>query len=185
MARELLAGAHFEVVLQRLAAQLVENHNQFDNTVLIGLQPRGIYLALRLQKLLQTQLQRALPTGRLDITFYRDDFRRRNEPILPSALDIEFSIENQHVILVDDVFFTGRTVRSGLEAMQAFGRPDKVELLVLVDRKHSRHLPIAADYAGIKVDTRLNERVKVEWAETDGADKVWLFNQEESKKQDS
>ncbi|MCB0738716.1 MAG: bifunctional pyr operon transcriptional regulator/uracil phosphoribosyltransferase PyrR [Bacteroidetes bacterium] len=168
-------------MLKRLAAQLIENHNQFENTVLIGLQPRGIFLAVKIQKILEEQLQTIIPTGRLDITFYRDDFRRRNEPILPSALDIEFSIEDKNVILIDDVFYTGRSVRSGLEAMLAFGRPRKVELLVLVDRKYSRQLPVAADYSGIKVDTRTNERVKVEWQSTDGANKVTLLTELESK----
>lgn len=181
MAKVLLEGKRFEITLSRLSAELLENHSPFDNTVLIGLQPRGIYLALELQQRLEKQLNKSIPTGRLDITFYRDDFRRRDEPILPSALDINFSLEEKTVILIDDVFYTGRTVRSGLEAMMAFGRPKMVELLVLVDRKFSRHLPIQTDYSGIRVDTRLNERVKVEWKQTEGANRVQLLTEEESK----
>lgn len=181
MAKVLLEGKQFELTLNRLSAQLIENHDSFENTVLIGLQPRGIYLALAIQKRLEKHLNAKVPTGRLDITFYRDDFRRRNEPILPSALDIKFSIEDKNVVLIDDVFFTGRTVRSGLEAMLAFGRPAKVELLVLVDRRYSRHLPIQADYTGIKVDTRSNEKVRVKWAEADDEQGVWQLTEEESK----
>ncbi|MBI1183883.1 bifunctional pyr operon transcriptional regulator/uracil phosphoribosyltransferase PyrR [bacterium] len=181
MAKVLLQGNQFELTLNRLSAQLIENHGDFANTVLIGLQPRGIYLALALQKRLENKLQKTIPTGRLDITFYRDDFRRRDEPILPSALDIKFSIEGKNVVLIDDVFYTGRTVRSGLEAMLAFGRPAKVELLVLVDRRYSRHLPIQADYTGIKVDTRSNEKVKVKWPEIDGEYGVWQLTENESK----
>ena len=181
MAKVLLNETQFKLTLDRLAAQLIENHTDFEQTVLVGLQPRGIYLALAMQQKLERYYQKEIPTGRLDITFYRDDFRRRNEPILPSALDIKFSVEEKKVVLIDDVFFTGRTVRSGLEALQAFGRPSMVELMVLVDRKYSRHLPIQCDYSGIKVDTRSNEKVKVKWIETDGKMEVLLFTEEESK----
>lgn len=181
MAKVLLEGEQLEITLKRLSAQLIENHGNFKQSALIGLQPRGIYLALALQKRLEKFLKKKVVTGRLDITFYRDDFRRRNEPILPSALDINFSVEDKYVVLIDDVFYTGRTVRSGLEALQAFGRPAKVELLTLVDRRYSRHLPIQADYTGIKVDTRSNERVKVKWMETDGELGVWQLTEEESK----
>ena len=181
MAQVLLEGEQFEITLKRLSAQLIENHGAFEESALIGLQPRGIYLALAIQSKLEAFLGKKIPTGRLDITFYRDDFRRRNEPILPSALDINFSVEEKNVVLIDDVFYTGRTVRSGLEALQAFGRPSKVELLALVDRRYSRHLPIQADYTGIRVDTRFNERVKVKWEETDGECGVWQLTEEESK----
>ena len=181
MAKVLLQGEQFELTLNRLSAQLIENHESFDDSVLIGLQPRGIYLAIAIQQRLEAFYGKKIPTGRLDITFHRDDFRRRDEPILPSALDINFSIEGKNVVLIDDVFFTGRTVRSGLEAMQAFGRPAKVELMVLVDRRYSRHVPIQADYTGIKVDTRSNEKVKVRWPETDGTQGVWQLTEEESK----
>ncbi|MBI3141610.1 MAG: bifunctional pyr operon transcriptional regulator/uracil phosphoribosyltransferase PyrR [Bacteroidetes bacterium] len=180
MAKVLLEGALFELTLTRLAAQLVENHHDFSQSVLIGLQPRGIYLALALHHKLQGMLQREIAMGRLDVTFHRDDFRRRNLPLVPSALDINFSLEAKQVVLIDDVFYTGRTVRAGLEAMMAFGRPSKVELLVLVDRKYSRHLPIQADYIGIKVDTRTNEKVKVKWMESDGEQGVWLLTEDES-----
>lgn len=183
MAIVLLEKKRFELTLRRLAAELLENHGLFKNTVLIGLQPRGIYLASRLQSLLQSMGGIAhVPTGRLDITFYRDDFRRREGPILPSALDIKFDLEEKDVILIDDVLFTGRTVRSGLEAMLAFGRPSKVELLTLIDRRFSRQLPLEANYVGVEVDTRSDERVRVEWKEINGHDKVSLLTKSESEK---
>jgi pyrimidine operon attenuation protein/uracil phosphoribosyltransferase len=113
--------------------------------------------------------------GSLDITFYRDDFRRREKPIIPSVTNIDFSIENKQVILVDDVLFTGRTIRSGLDALLTFGRPTKVQLLVLIDRRFNRDLPIQADYIGKSVDTLFHEKVKVSWLEGDGEDKVELY----------
>lgn len=116
--------------------------------------------------------------GNLDITFFRDDFRRRERPLIPSITNLDFSIENKKVVLVDDVLYTGRTIRSGLDALMTFGRPSKVELLVLVDRRFRRDLPIQADYVGKAVDTLISERVSVEWKETEGADKVVLFTKE-------
>ena len=138
---------HFQVILNRLSHQLIENHGNFSNSVIIGLQPRGIYLANRLKKNLEEILgnSSSIQCGALDITFYRDDFRRREQPLLPSATNIDFIIENKKVILVDDVFFTGRTVRAGMDALLAFGRPQKVELLALIYRRFSRQLPIQPD----------------------------------------
>jgi pyrimidine operon attenuation protein/uracil phosphoribosyltransferase len=127
---------------------------------------------------LESILGKEIQCGNLDITFYRDDFRRREKPMIPSITNIDFSIENKRVILVDDVLYTGRTIRSGLDALLTFGRPSKVELLVLIDRRYSRDLPIQADYIGKTVDTQISERVSVEWKETEGADKVVLFTKE-------
>jgi pyrimidine operon attenuation protein/uracil phosphoribosyltransferase len=127
---------------------------------------------------LESILGKEVQCGNLDITFYRDDFRRREKPMIPSVTNIDFSIENKRVILVDDVLYTGRTIRSGLDALLTFGRPSKVELLVLIDRRYSRDLPIQADYIGKTVDTLKSERVSVEWKETEGEDKVVLFTKE-------
>ncbi len=172
----ILNSKHFELTINRLCYQLIENHHNFENSVIIGLQPRGILLAARLEKRLSKILNKEhIQCGSLDVTFYRDDFRRRETPILPSVTDIDFVIENKKVILVDDVLYTGRTVRSGLDAMMAFGRPSQVELLVLIDRRFSRHLPIQPDYIGKSVDSIASERVLVEWAEVEGEDKVMLF----------
>ena len=114
----------------------------------------------------------------LDITFHRDDFRRRETPLLPSITNIDFSIENKRIILIDDVLFTGRTIRAGLDALLTFGRPSQVQLLALIDRRFSRDLPIQADYIGKTVDTLASERVAVEWKESEGQDQILLFTKE-------
>lgn len=165
----------FDVTIKRLCHQLVEIHNDFKNTAIIGLQPRGIYLAHRIKKELETILKnKKINCGELDITFYRDDFRKKE--LIPNKTNIDFIIEDKNVVLVDDVLFTGRTIRAGLDAMLAFGRPKDVELLVLVDRRFSRHVPIQAKYAGITIDSIESQNVKVEWKETDGKDRVTLLN---------
>jgi pyrimidine operon attenuation protein/uracil phosphoribosyltransferase len=171
----IINSKQFHLTLTRLCYQLIENHNSFKNSVLIGLQPRGIYLAHRLGKMLGEINGSPVTTGSLDITFYRDDFRRREKPIMPSVTNIDFIIEGKKVILVDDVLYTGRTVRAGLDAMLAFGRPESVELLTLIDRRFSRNLPIQPNYIGKTVDSISEERVSVEWKETEGEDKVILF----------
>jgi pyrimidine operon attenuation protein/uracil phosphoribosyltransferase len=171
----ILNKRHFELTLHRLCYQLIESHNDFSNTVLIGLQPRGVHLVQRLKSQLEQILQHEIVCGNLDITFYRDDFRRRERPVIPSVTNINFVIEDKNVVLVDDVLFTGRTIRSGLDALLAFGRPKKVELLTLIDRRFRRDLPIQADYIGQTVDTLSTERVSVEWQEVEGEDKVVLF----------
>ena len=174
----ILNTRHFELTLNRLCYELIETHNDFSNTVLIGLQPRGINVVARLKKQMEEILQKEIFCGNLDITFYRDDFRRRERPIIPSTTNIDFVIENKNVVLVDDVLYTGRTIRSGLDALLAFGRPQKVELLTLIDRRFTRDLPIQADYVGKTVDTLLSERVSVEWKEIEGEDKIVLHTRE-------
>lgn len=129
----------------------------------------------RLKIELESILNKEIVCGNLDITFYRDDFRRREIPLIPSATNIDFDIEGKSVVLVDDVLYTGRTIRSGLDALLAYGRPEKVELLTLIDRRFKRDLPIQADYTGKTVDTLISERVSVEWEEIEGEDKVVLF----------
>ena len=174
----ILNSKHFELTLNRLCYQLIETHNDFSNSVLIGLQPRGINVVTRLKSKLEEILDTEIVCGNLDITFYRDDFRRRETPLIPSATNIDFVIENKNVVLIDDVLYTGRTIRSGLDALLAFGRPSKVELLVMCDRRFKRDLPIEADYVGKTVDTLISERVSVEWDEIEGEDKVVLFTPE-------
>src|ERR1700710_879992 len=147
----LLDGQKFQITIQRLCRQLIENHDDFSNSVLIGLQPRGIYLAKRVAEELRLILPgKEILQGDMDITFYRDDVRRRDH-LVPNQTKIDFIIEGKKVIMIDDVLWTGRTIRAGMDAMLDFGRPEKVELLVLVDRRYSRHLPVAADYVGIEV----------------------------------
>lgn len=171
----ILDSKQFEITLQRLCHQLIEVHNDFSQSVIIGLQPRGVYLAHRIKNELQKILKlKKMNCGDLDITFYRDDFRKKE--LIPNRTNIDFIIEDKNVILVDDVLFTGRTIRAGLDAMQAFGRPKDVELLVLVDRRFSRHVPIQAKYVGITIDSIESQNVKVEWKETDGKDKITMLS---------
>ncbi len=174
----LLDGKKFQITLQRLCYQLIENHTDFKNTVLIGIQPRGIYLANRLKKELEQILKgNKIELGILDITFFRDDFRRKDEPLYPNRTNIDFIIEGKKVILMDDVLWTGRTIRAAMDALQAFGRPEKVELLVLVDRRYSRQLPIEPDYIGIQVDSIASQKVVVSWQEADTEDKIILLSE--------
>ena len=173
--RIILDSKLFEITVTRLCYQLIETHNDFSNTVIVGLQPRGTFLAKRIQNKLSIILKdNNIKCGSLDTTFYRDDFRKKE--LIPSSTEMNFIIEDKNVILVDDVLYTGRTIRAGLDAMLAFGRPQDVELLVLIDRRLSRNLPIQAKYIGKTIDSIASEKVKVEWKETDGADKVTLFS---------
>lgn len=174
----ILNKRHIDLTLKRLCYQLIESHNDFSNSILIGLQPRGIHVVTRLKKELESILGKEVICGNLDITFYRDDFRRREKPLIPSVTNIDFVIEGKNIIIVDDVLFTGRTIRAGLDALLAFGRPKRVELLAFIDRRFNRDLPIQADYIGKTVDTLSEERVSVEWTETEGKDKVVLFTPE-------
>jgi pyrimidine operon attenuation protein/uracil phosphoribosyltransferase len=160
-----------------LACQLIENHNTFSNTVLIGIQPRGIFLAERIKSLLETEYKvKNIELGYLDITFYRDDFRRNDKHIEANRTNINFIVENKKVVFIDDVLYTGRSIRAALTAIQSFGRPLEIELLTFIDRRFSRHLPIQPDYRGRQVDAINNEKVKVCWKENDGLDTVYLIN---------
>jgi len=171
----LLNATEVSIALNRLACQLIENHDDFSNTVLIGLQPRGIYLANRLKTLLQEKYGiENIKLGYLDITFYRDDFRRSDKPLEANKTKINFIVEDKKVVFIDDVLYTGRSIRAGLTAIQSFGRPLEIELLTLIDRRFSRHLPIQPDYRGRQVDAINDEKVKVYWKENDGEDAVYL-----------
>ncbi|MBT8384721.1 MAG: bifunctional pyr operon transcriptional regulator/uracil phosphoribosyltransferase PyrR [Bacteroidia bacterium] len=174
--KTLLNAKDIHIILHRLACQLIENHNDFSNTVLIGLQPRGIFLANRLTQILQKDYKVTdIKLGKLDITFYRDDFRRRNEPLEASNTSIDFIVEDKKVVFIDDVLFSGRSIRSALTAIQSFGRPESIELLVLIDRRFSRHLPIQPDYKGRQVDVINSEKVSVSWLENNKKDAVYIL----------
>ncbi len=168
------------LTLKRLARQLVENHDDFENSVLIGLQPRGIQFAERLTKEVEQIIGAKINLGKLDITFHRDDFRRGEEPLQASPTEINFLVENKKVILIDDVLYTGRSIRAALDAMLTFGRPEKVELCVLIDRRFSRHLPVQPDYIGRQIDSLQSEKVTVKWQESDEKDEVILFTSKSS-----
>ncbi len=174
----LLDGPKFQITIRRLCQQLIENHGDFSDAVLIGIQPRGTFLAHRIARELKEMTGREVSTGILDITFYRDDFRMKGtSPLLANSTQIDFIVEDKAVILVDDVLWTGRTIRSGMDAIQAFGRPLKIELLVLVDRRFSRQIPIQPDYIGIQVDSIDSQKVIVSWEEADGADGIELITE--------
>ncbi|WP_228851878.1 bifunctional pyr operon transcriptional regulator/uracil phosphoribosyltransferase PyrR [Aegicerativicinus sediminis] len=173
----LLNSKELNIILHRLACQLIENHNDFKNTALIGLQPRGKFLAKRLAKILTENYKiKNLTLGYLDITFFRDDFRRGEKPLSANATEIDFIVEDKTVVFIDDVLYTGRSVRSALTAIQSFGRPHEIELLTLIDRRFSRHLPIQPNYRGRQVDAINEEKVIVHWAENDGEDAVYLVS---------
>ena len=176
----ILGTKAFGLTVGRLCYQLIEEHGDLQGVALIGLQPRGILLARRLRQELKRIIgKEVLEYGELDITFHRDDFRHRATPPAPSVTQLDFNLDDRKVVLVDDVLYTGRTIRAGLDALLAFGRPAEVELLVLIDRRFSRELPIQPDYVGKWVDSIGDQRVTVEWAESDGQDRVLLFSMDQ------
>ena len=170
---KVLLDAHqLHITLQRLAHQLAEHHDAFEETAIIGIQPRGVWLSDRLIELLHGITgNKAIRYGKLDITFHRDDVHSGGGLHTPSANSMPFSVEGRTVVLVDDVLHTGRTIRSAMDALMAYGRPARVELLTLIDRKFSRELPVQPDYTGRSIDTIMSQQVVVDWAE----DKVVLI----------
>ena len=162
--KTLLSQRKFETILNRLACQLIEKHKDFQNTVLIGLQPRGIYLLNRLISILEESYGiKNISHGKLDVTFFRDDFRRAETILSPKSTKMDVIVENKLVVLIDDVLYTGRSIRAALTAIDSFGRPNEIELLVLIDRRFSRHLPIQPDYLGTQIDAIQGDKVKVQW----------------------
>lgn len=173
--RILLDSIHFQITVQRLCYQLIENHDDFQNTCLIGVQPRGIHLSDRLIKQLKIiQPAADIEYGFLDPTFHRDDFRQKDIPIAPSETSLEFSVDNKKVVLIDDVLYTGRTIRAAMDALNYYGRPSRIELLVLIDRRFSRHVPVQPDYTGQTVDVVASELVKVKWSPNDNENEIWI-----------
>lgn len=180
----ILDKGKFALTLDRLTHQLIENHGDFENTCIVGIQERGVLLANRISNLIQKHNKKAkFEFGKLDITFYRDDFRRRDQPLSPSSTEMDFLIEGKRVILIDDVLYTGRTIQAGMSALMDFGRPKQVELLTLVNRRFNRHLPIKADYTGINVDSMDEAYVKVEWQEENERDRILFFPPDKSNEQ--
>ncbi len=161
------------LIIQRLSHQILEQHIDLKDSVIIGLQPRGILLSNRivaeLGKIVPPQ---SIQYGKLDITFYRDDIRK--ELHIANKTNIPFSIENKKVVIIDDVLYTGRTIRAALDALLDFGRPSKVSLCVLIDRRFKRELPIEANYIGRAIDTLSNEKVMVKWSDNAETDSVQI-----------
>jgi pyrimidine operon attenuation protein/uracil phosphoribosyltransferase len=174
--KSILTEQQLAITIKRLAHQVLENHVNLENTVLIGLQPRGIFLSDKIAEEIKKEIPGAtIAYGQLDITFYRDDIRK--ELHIANRTNIPFSVENKNVILIDDVLYTGRTIRAALDALLDFGRPAKVELCVLIDRRFSRQLPIQPDYTGKSIDSIISQKVKVMWKSKDGRDEVCLVNE--------
>lgn len=172
----LLDAKEIDIILHRLACQLIENHGDFSDTVLIGIQPRGISVLNRLQTILMKENKLTnLASGQLDITFFRDDFRRRDEPLEANTTSIDTILENKRVVLIDDVLFTGRSIRAALTAIDSYGRPSDIELLVLIDRRFSRNLPIQPTYLGKQVDAVNDEKVSVEWHDNKTKNAIYLI----------
>lgn len=172
--KSILSEQQLSITIRRLTQQILENHLDISNSIFLGVQPRGIFVSDRIVSEIKQQVtQTPIQYGKLDITFYRDDIRKALH--VPNQTDIPFSLENKNVVLIDDVLYTGRTIRAGLDALLSFGRPAKVELCVLIDRRFSRELPIQADYIGRSIDSIISQKVKVYWKEKDGRDEVVLM----------
>lgn len=177
--RTILPEQKLNLVLDRLTHQLIEQHGRFENACIVGIQPRGIALADRIvERLARLGGLTGIPYGKLDITFHRDDFRTRNEPLKASPTEMEFLVHNKTVVLIDDVLYTGRTIQAAISALQHFGRPEKIELLVLIDRRFNRDLPIQSDYAGMAVDALDQAYVKVDWQPGGGRVRIYASKED-------
>ncbi len=173
----LLNSKKIDLILNRLVCELVENHKDFNNTVLIGLQPRGTYLIEKILNIFKKKYPKInIKSGILDFTFFRDDFRRSEKTLKASSTQINFSIENKNVVLIDDVLFTGRSIKAAMSSIDSYGRPNSIELLVLIDRRYKREIPIQANYCGAKIDTFKGDKVNVVWNENSKKDVIYIEN---------
>ena len=171
----LFNNSRVNICLERLAYQLLENHNDFSETVLIGLQPRGKFLSQNIVDVLKNKYSlQKLDYGYLDITFFRDDFRTKTNILIPNETNFKLDVNNKKVVFMDDVLYTGRTIRAALTAIESFGRPKSIELLILVNRRYCRELPIQADYKGFNVDVYEDQKVCVNWSKNNNY--VYLEN---------
>ena len=179
-ARIISEKVQFDLIIERLCYQLIEDYDELENTCIVGIQTGGVQLATRIiQKLKEISIKEPeilrgvnLPFGKLDITFYRDDFRTSKKPLVANENDMPFIVENLNVILVDDVLYTGRSVQAAMTALNHYGRPHSVKLLVLVDRRFNRQVPVQPDYVGLVFDALDESYVHVEWSELEGEDRV-------------
>ena len=182
MQKEIISSRQLHVTLERLVCQIVENHKDFSQPAIIGIQRRGVILAGKLAEILRRDYGiENLRLGSLDTTFFRDDFRRRAEPPRANTTSIDFAVEGLRVIFVDDVLYTGRSIRAALSAINSFGRPSQIELLGLIDRRFSSELPIQHYYRGIQVDVVEGEKVVVDL--TEDYERVYLSSQTGEKPQ--
>ena len=173
--RQILNNKQIDIIIRRLCHQLIENHQDFSNTVIVSLLPRGQQVANKIINKLEEITGNQINRGELDISFYRDDLRRNTEPIVPHKMNMDVSVDNKQVVIIDDVLYTGRSVRSAIDALMPFGRPKSIELLVLIDRRLSRHLPIQPDYVGKVIDSIDSEKVIVNIDEEDKNDNIIIL----------
>lgn len=174
---ELLDAATMNRAITRIAHEIIERNKGIDECILVGIKTRGAFLAKRLAERIEKIEGKSIRTGELDISLYRDDLTRKQDEALVRQVDISYEVEHQKVILVDDVLYTGRTVRAGLDAIMDLGRPAQIQLAVLIDRGH-RELPIRADYVGKNIPTASHERIDVNLIERDGKDSVTILKEQ-------
>lgn len=173
---KLITKDDFKRIITRLSHEIIEKNSGIDDLVIIGLRTRGAFIADRISQKIKEIEGKDIPTGYLDVTFYRDDFRTRLKQPDVEVTNIPFQIDEKSIVLVDDVLFTGRTIRAALDALMDYGRPAKITLCVLIDRGH-RELPIKAEYVGKNVPTSIGEEVRVKIMEVDDEDGVNLVEQ--------
>lgn len=171
----LLDGPSLNRAITRIAHEIIERNKGIDEVILVGIKTRGAYLAKRLAERIEAIEGKAIRTGELDITLYRDDLstKQANDQAQVQQVDIDYQVSDQKIVLIDDVLYTGRTVRAALDAVMDLGRPAQIQLAVLVDRGH-RELPIRADYVGKNIPTSSAERIVVNLEETDGQDIITI-----------
>ena len=172
MNRQIMSALDMERSLARIVLQILEQNNGVDNLAIVGIHTGGVFLADRIKKLIDDKEKVGVPTGSLDITLYRDDWSLASQSPMVKMTDIKFAVEEYTIILVDDVLFTGRTIRAALDAIMDFGRPRSIQLAVLIDRKCGRELPVQPNYSGLEVLETVNEHVNVLLVEKDGYDEV-------------
>jgi pyrimidine operon attenuation protein/uracil phosphoribosyltransferase len=174
-----MSAEEFNRTCRRFARQIMELHEFPDSLALVGMQTRGVQIGKRIKQIIQQDFDCEIDFGMLDVTFYRDDFRKRLKMPTVQVTEIPFDLYDRHIVLVDDVLYTGRTVRSALDALMSYGRPATIKFCCMVDRGH-RELPIAADYVGITLPTHVKEEVRVKVKELDGEDAVYVVQQTEN-----
>ena len=172
----LLSEKKVNIILRRLCHQIIERHLDFSNVVLVGLQPRGTNLLKQLLILLKKEGLNSIKFGKLDTTFFRDDFRRNHQPLNARTTEMNEKVEGKNVVLIDDVLFTGRSIKAAMSSMDSYGRPNSIELLVLIDRRYKREIPIEANYCGAKIDTFKGDRVNVVWGENSKDNIIYIEN---------
>ena len=169
---------------RRFAHQFIEPYDDVSNLAIVGMQTRGVYIAKRVQQHIKTEFDLNIPLGVLDVTFYRDDFRSKMKMPEVKITEIPFDLYGKDVILVDDVLYTGRTVRAAMEALMSYGRPRSIKFCCMIDRGH-RELPITSDYIGATIPTHKNEEVRVFFADVDGEDAVYIVKRNDESKLDN